>query len=61
MTDSDTLCFSRRDLLKGGGALVIGFSISGAPLPRSVSRLTTPPIACEGDILPPRVSQSGSD
>src|SRR5206468_11763605 len=35
---SDTLCFSRRDLLKGGGALVIGFSMSGAPLPAAAAR-----------------------
>ena len=35
---TDTLCFSRRDLLKGGGALVIGFSIAGSPPPLSRSR-----------------------
>src|SRR5262249_59698921 len=33
MTDTGTFCFSRRDLLKSGGALVIGFSISSSPLP----------------------------
>jgi hypothetical protein len=38
MTDTGTLCFSRRDLLKGGGALVIGFSMSGAPLPAAAAR-----------------------
>jgi len=38
MSDTDTLCFSRRDLLKGGGALVIGFRIAGAPLPAAAAR-----------------------
>src|SRR5262245_24902221 len=38
MTDTDTLCFSRRDLLKGGGALVIGFRIAGAPLSAAAAR-----------------------
>ena len=35
---SDNLTFSRRDLLKGGGALVIGFSIEGSALPASAAR-----------------------
>jgi nicotinate dehydrogenase subunit B len=35
---NDTLCFSRRDLLKGGGALVIGFSIGGSTLPAGAAR-----------------------
>ena len=43
MTDTDTLCFSRRDLLKGGGALVIGFSIAGSP----------PAAAARGDVAGP--------
>ena len=30
--------FSRRDLLKGGGALIIGFSLSGLPSPASAAR-----------------------
>jgi nicotinate dehydrogenase subunit B len=38
MTHIDTLGFSRRDLLKGGGALVIGFRIVGAPLPAAAAR-----------------------
>jgi nicotinate dehydrogenase subunit B len=38
MTDTGTFCFSRRDLLKGGGALVIGFSMSGSPLPAAAAR-----------------------
>src|SRR5262244_1172811 len=38
MTHIDTLCFSRRDLLKGGGALVIGFRIAGAPQPAAAAR-----------------------
>src|SRR5262249_21296297 len=38
MTHIDTLGFSRRDLLKGGGALVIGFRIAGAPLPAAAAR-----------------------
>src|SRR5205807_4241911 len=38
MTDAGTLCFSRRDLLKSGGALVIGFSIEGSALPASAAR-----------------------
>jgi CO/xanthine dehydrogenase Mo-binding subunit len=29
--------FSRRDLLKGGGALIVGFSIAGAPSPLSAA------------------------
>jgi nicotinate dehydrogenase subunit B len=44
MTDTGTLCFSRRDLLKGGGALVIGFSISGSALPA---------VAARGDVAGP--------
>src|SRR5262249_46909279 len=43
MTDTDTLCFSRRDLLKGGGALVIGFRIAGS----------TPAAAARGDVAGP--------
>src|SRR2546421_12765612 len=35
---SDNLTFSRRDLLKGGGALVIGFSIGGSALPAAAAR-----------------------
>src|SRR5262249_56227513 len=38
MDDTDTFCFSRRDLLKGGGALVIGFSIAGSPPPAAAAR-----------------------
>src|SRR5262249_51125611 len=38
MNDTDAFCFSRRDLLKGGGALVIGFSIAGSPLPAAAAR-----------------------
>jgi hypothetical protein len=38
MSDTDTLCFSRRDLLKGGGALVIGFRIAGAALAAAAAR-----------------------
>ncbi|MBV8323445.1 MAG: hypothetical protein JO049_22605, partial [Hyphomicrobiales bacterium] len=38
MSDTDTLCFSRRDLLKGGGALVIAFRIAAAPLPAAAAR-----------------------
>src|SRR5262249_26865628 len=38
VTDTDAFCSSRRDLLKGGGALVIGFSISGLPLPAAAAR-----------------------
>ena len=38
MTETDTFCFSRRDLLKGGGALVIGFSIGGSALPAAAAR-----------------------
>lgn len=34
---TDTLTFSRRDLLKGGGALLVGFSIDGS-LPASAAR-----------------------
>src|SRR5437016_1283262 len=34
---TDTLPFSRRDLLKGGGALVVGFSLGGA-LPAAAAR-----------------------
>jgi CO/xanthine dehydrogenase Mo-binding subunit len=30
--------FSRRDLLKGGGALIVGFSLAGIPLPASAAR-----------------------
>ncbi len=30
--------FSRRDLLKGGGALIVGFSLAGVPLPASAAR-----------------------
>ena len=38
-TDIQTeLPFSRRDLLKGGGALIIGFSLSGLPSPASAAR-----------------------
>ena len=29
---------SRRDLLKGGGALIIGFSLSGLPSPAAAAR-----------------------
>ena len=32
------LPFSRRDLLKGGGALIIGFSLSGVPGPAAAAR-----------------------
>ena len=35
---TDNLTFSRRDLLKGGGALLIGFSIEGSALPASAAR-----------------------
>ena len=40
MTDTpiDTVDFSRRDLLKGGGALIVGFSFAGVPLPASAAR-----------------------
>ena len=31
MTDSDTLCFSRRDLLKGGGGGKKGLNRATAP------------------------------
>ena len=30
--------FSRRDLLKGGGALIVGFSLAGVPLPALAAR-----------------------
>jgi CO/xanthine dehydrogenase Mo-binding subunit len=42
---NNLLTFSRRDLLKGGGALVIGFSIDGSALPASAARgdLAGPP------------------
>src|SRR6516164_5479894 len=43
MNDTDAFCFSRRDLLKGGGALVIGFSIAGSP----------PAAAARGDVAGP--------
>src|SRR5262249_44207379 len=45
MNDTDTFCFSRRDLLKGGGALVIGFSIAGSPPPAAA--------AARGDVAGP--------
>jgi hypothetical protein len=32
------LPFSRRDMLKGGGALIIGFSLSGLPGPAAAAR-----------------------
>src|SRR5581483_4998747 len=32
------LNFSRRDLLKGGGCLLVGFSLAGAPLPAAAAR-----------------------
>jgi nicotinate dehydrogenase subunit B len=35
---NNMLTFSRRDLLKGGGALLIGFSIDGSALPASAAR-----------------------
>ena len=38
--------FSRRDLLKGGGALIVGFSMAGGALP-------TPAIAARGDVAGP--------
>src|SRR5713101_7373990 len=38
MNDTDTLCFSRRDLLKGGGALVIGFRIGGSTVSAAAAR-----------------------
>src|SRR6266446_6235641 len=38
MNHIDTFCFSRRDLLKGGGALIIGFRIAGSPLPAAAAR-----------------------
>jgi nicotinate dehydrogenase subunit B len=38
LTDTFSGTFSRRDLLKGGGALVIGFSIGGSTLPASAAR-----------------------
>jgi len=38
MNETGTFCFSRRDLLKGGGALVIGFSIGGSALPAAAAR-----------------------
>ena len=41
---SEHLAFSRRDLLKGGGALIIGFSIDGSALPA---------LAARGDIAGP--------
>jgi len=44
MTVHTELPFSRRDLLKGGGALIIGFSMSGLP---------TPALAARGDIAGP--------
>ena len=44
MNDTDTFCLSRRDLLKGGGALVIGFSIAGSP---------PPAVAARGDVAGP--------
>src|SRR5262249_56832476 len=45
ITATDTFCFSRRDLLKGGGALVIGFSIAGSPPPAAA--------AARGDVAGP--------
>jgi CO/xanthine dehydrogenase Mo-binding subunit len=52
MTDtlSDTT-FSRRDLLKSGGALIVGFSFAGAPLPAAAARgdVAGPPAANEVD------------
>ena len=41
---SEHLAFSRRDLLKGGGALIIGFTIDGS---------TPPALAARGDIAGP--------
>ena len=43
MTDalSDT-AFSRRDLLKGGGALIVGFSMAGVPAPILVMSASGP-------------------
>jgi nicotinate dehydrogenase subunit B len=38
MNETGTFCFSRRNLLKGGGALVIGFSIGGSALPAAAAR-----------------------
>src|SRR5262245_32893943 len=39
MTDiSLDTSFARRDLLKGGGALLVGFSLAGIPLPASAAR-----------------------
>ena len=38
MNDTDTLCFSRRDLLKGGGALVIGFPMGGSTVSAAAAR-----------------------
>src|SRR5262249_50770734 len=38
MNDTHTFCFFPRDLLQGRGALVIGFSISGLPLPAAAAR-----------------------
>ena len=32
------LPFSRREMLKGGGALIIGFSLSGVPGPAAAAR-----------------------
>src|SRR5260221_9487641 len=38
ITEPDGFHFSRRDLIKGGGALVIVFSIAGAPLLAAAAR-----------------------
>ncbi|MEA2906778.1 MAG: nicotinate dehydrogenase subunit [Alphaproteobacteria bacterium] len=38
MTIHTDTTFSRRDLLKGGGALIVGFSFAGAPLPALAAR-----------------------
>ena len=38
------LNFSRRDLLKGGGALIVGFSMAGAPAAPRLPRAATSPV-----------------
>src|SRR5262249_57046871 len=43
--DPAAFCFPRRDLLKGSGALVIGFSIAGSPPPAAA--------AARGDVAGP--------